>query len=381
MKKYTLHPRTILAFSLGVVAVALLSFPASAQNRIAVASGDWNSDIWTTSINTPPQGVWPIAGFNATIGNGVHVTVDTEVLGSGSLNALVLNTGELTMKSGAAINTDNFNSQHDSTTTIGSGATLTVGGNGMRVGNGSGGTVRVQGGTVKVSGDIFTVAGGNGSTALLEVSGGGVTHDGASLWIAASRGSRGMLRVNGGSVTAKAIQFTTHGTILEGTLDLQSGSIVAEAFVAGDGAANASFLWTGGTLSVGRSDLNIDNSGTGDFAVGGVDAVGTFVVPEGTSISYTQGPKASLTLDIASDRNFDTFALESNSSCTVTLGGKLNINFLERYNPPAGTTFDVISATNIIDQGITLGGDAASRFTFKIIKNGEKEVLRLTAIP
>lgn len=368
---------------LPLISFALLLPLARAEAVNAMASGNWDSDIWALKREIEP-GLRPLANDQVLIFENSAVVVNSRVLESGSFTGVQLggSNSALTLESGAALATEILNiSGADSSATVKNGADLAVGEKGLRVSNGATGTMRVEGGTVSVTGEHFFIAGAPAALGLLEVSGGTMTHSGTSLVIASNKGTNGTLRVNGGHFTARRIIFTQNHRSALGTVELSSGSLKADAFDSGLNQANALLQWTGGTLDLGESNQDITNTGTGEFAIGGVGAVGSFLVSESTAISYTQGPNASLAFDIASDENFDRFALGSDASCTVTLSGKLNLNFLEGYNPPAGTTFDLITATSIEAKGLTLGGNAASRFTFKIEKTGGNEVLRLTAIP
>lgn len=370
-------------FSAVFCAFTQVLFPAlaSAQAANAISSGDWDSDIWAGGDMSVLPGLRPLANGNALIRAGVVVTVSSQPLEEGSFTTVHL-TGEksgLTLESGAVLSTEILNNAGgNSVVTVMEGAVLNIGIDGLRVGHGNGSSMRVEGGVVSVEGEVFSVAGGREVTGLLEVSGGVMSYSGAVLAIAANVNTDGTLQVNGGEFSARQILFT-QGRNSRGTLELQSGTLNAESFDSGTSPENAIFEWTGGTLVLSQSNMDIVNMGTGDFAIGGVDTVGTFVVSDEASIAYTQGEKASLTIDFAGDKSFDTVAIGGGASFEVTLSGVLNLNFLEGYTPSRGTSFDIITANKIVNNGVKLEGNGASRVAPQIVNVGGKDILRLTA--
>lgn len=309
-----------------------------AQTAAARADGNWNSDIWSpTNTGAISPGLRPVNGDAVRFAtNGVDVILDSVLTGTFTTVQLQ-NPGALatlTLNSGALINTTGLNNAANggtSSVTINAGARWNVGSNGVRVVNSAGatGTISVNGGDL-ISSGIFIVGGASAMTGTLNFSG---------------------------------------GTIQATTLQKAAGSTVT-------------FNWTGGNLIVPETNLpTINNAGTGNLVVGGISTVGTFVLQAAATTTYTQGENASLTLDFVSAASFDTIGIGAGTALNINLDGTIILNLVAGFTPTAGQTYDVITATSIVDNGFVLGGNGASWFTAEVLDFGGTDVLRLTAVP
>jgi hypothetical protein len=131
-----------------------------------------------------------------------------------------------------------------------------------------------------------------------------------------------------------------------------SGTLINEGTVGGSGRIAASLLnEIGGTVGPGRSagTLIVD----GDFSQ---DDLSTLLIELGGTAAGTFD-----VLDVAGD---------------ATLDGELEISLISAFTPSGSNTFDVLTATSISDNGLTLAGDS-SGFGFAIIGGGNGQILQL----
>jgi hypothetical protein len=383
--------RTLIA--LPVVGVALFSATAAqAANVFATIDGNWDSNIWSTPLVTDPvtPGLRPDSDDTARLSGTRSVTINSNV---GTVDILSLEGGgspSLTLEAGAeleVLQSVGFNNAGGTRTlTMKAGSSLTVG----TVFNLANATASPAGQTSTANintGATLTTAGlraGQTGTGLLNIAGGTVNVTGVSGQVAIVAGSTGSgtITISSGGEYISDINLTmasnASGT---GTVNLQNGTMtIRGALLKGGGTAN--FNWTGGALSVDTTNLaTINNTGTGIFAPGEVGSVGSFSLEAGATTAYTQGANASLALDFASDVSFDTISVGAGTALNMTLDGSISINLLAGFIPTLGETFDVITATSLIDNGFELSGAGAGYFTYEIVDVSGNDVLRLTAVP
>lgn len=366
-------------------ALVLCSSTSFGADVFAELDGNWATDIWgTVSSGTVVPGLRPGSADTARIDAGMDVTVNSNV---GTVNILTLQSSgasSLTMESGAVLAVaTSFGFQNNGgtrTLTLNGNSSLSVG-TVLNMANGTNSSFTTVNNTATLSVAGLRVA--QTGTGTLTVNGGLVRVTGSSSQtasIAGGAGGVGTLVISGGQyISDIGLTFANNATGV-GNLTLSSGTmIVRGSFTKGSGTANIN--WTGGTLSVQSSNISINNAGTGVFAPGEVGAVGSFSVVSGASVSYTQGADAFLNLDFASDALFDTVSIGAGTGLIVNLDGTIVLNLLSGYVPTEGLTFDVITATDIVDNGFTISGNGASWFTSEIISVSGNDVLRLTAVP
>lgn len=140
--------------------------------------------------------------------------------------------------------------------------------------------------------------------------------------------------------------------VIQGGTSSGSGSLeVAEGTLVTSGEVDSDLLVTGGVFvpkdGIGRVDIN------GDFAL---------------------GPSGSMQLEVAgtASNNHDFLVIDD----TANLGGTLQIELLNGYQPDPGNQFLMMAANRIDNTGVTLGGASARYFEFAVLGSS----LILTAI-
>ena len=194
-----------------------------------------------------------------------------------------------------------------------------------------------------------------------------------------------------GSVTVKGVQFDTGSTVAlagTGTLNLEanSGSASVEAlqgshqvqvavnlitsttFNAAAGAVvdfNNAIDTGGNALTIsGAGQVNLNNLVTGSGSVSSSAILGG---AGPNAIAGDLSSTGTLDIDIAglAVAEFDSFDV----SGTATLSGSLNVDLASGFTPVDGDAFDVLTASSIVDNGLTLTGDSAG-FSLSIVSSG-----------
>jgi hypothetical protein len=135
------------------------------------------------------------------------------------------------------------------------------------------------------------------------------------------------------------------------TVDLdRNESTRSIAFLAGTVTLN-----TNGNTLASQSGLSIANGATvefvnggaatfiGDIANGGILSFGNSANMLTIQGNYTQTATGSLQIDVSSGASFDQLQI----SGTITLGGTLQVSFLDGYIPAAGTMFDILNWSGV----------------------------------
>ena len=209
--------------------------------------------------------------------------------------------------------------------------------------------------------------------------------------------------------------------MIGGTLDVLSGSQGNLNFNAGNGVFNQ----TGGTVTLHGGDVNMTNNATGDatynlkgglldlgggnvdpgpgtetfnFTGGTLKNVGTFgftLTQDDTDGLSVLAPGASPgTMNVSGDYNMlgGVYEVEISDSANdyvivsgdATLDGQLQVLLLGGYDPPFGSTYNVLTAQNVtletnfgIDSSLTAGYG----FYYTLISGGNGQILQLTAVP
>lgn len=327
---------------LGIALSLAATNPTSAATVYAATSGNWTDNIWANDIPAAPgSSAAPVAGDTVqwgTFSSNIAVTVNSVI--TPQFNIIQLN------RTGASL-------------AVNTGGSLTMTSN-------------------------LNIGQATGITASVTIGGGALTVGGA-LGIAASAGSTGTLTVNSGTLAVVGTLTNASNATGTGTFNLNGGTVTVNAFNSGSGTAN--FNWAGGTFTFASTNRNINNSGTGILAPGGVGTVGTMTYSTGvnSTLSYSQGASAASTFDFASDLSFDKIVRTGTGvdtgTLSLTLAGTVNLNLLGGYTPTVGMTFDIMTATTITDSGFVLGGNGAGLFTYEIIDGPTSDILRLTAVP
>lgn len=348
------HPHQLLVPSF---LAAILVFAASATAQTIYLTGgngtkDWDSNTWTGTANsvTPMPDVRPIAGNNVQLGytnNAAQATLRTVQLGT--TITPVVNNVQWNI-SNSAVPTYGFN--------VNSTGVLTASGTFFGAVN--------AGITLNIG---ITGSGG------INLTGAGVTHN-----LARGATTTTTVTQSNGSFSIAANMIMANAATAVATYNLSGGSFQVQGNLT-RGTGTSTLNWTGGSFVSGAnssSDVVFTNNGTGTFNVGGTDTVGTFT--QTAANAYTQGENATMRLDIASAGSFDKFQATAVGS-SILLDGNIELHLLGGYTPTFGTTFDVMSADTLTDNGFVLTGAAASFFTYSIVDVGGFDTLRLSAVP
>lgn len=333
-------PQRCVSLIAGSVLVFLVLFsgisPAADIYAVGNKTRNWNSNNWaTTDGGTVVNGLQPVADDDVYLGTGSkNVTVNSTtaiinhltVNGAGTVGLTIDADGTLQfvgrLLAGASVN-GIFN--------------LTIN---------SGGTLQQTAGS-----DQVTLAKSGSSVTTVNQSGGKfIVNSEASLWLTSN--------------ATAAVTYNLSGGELNGGLYFSPG------------VGKTNFNWTGGSLTAQNIGFSaIHNSGACVLNVGGTDAVGAMAFYT-TGARYTQDSGASMRLDMASASSYDAVTCAG----TVALAGTINLNLLSDFVPTEGLTFDVITASDITDNGLTLSGTGAKYFKYAIVQDGSNKVLRLTAV-
>ena len=140
-------------------------------------------------------------------------------------------------------------------------------------------------------------------------------------------GAGGQFNLTGGSADLDTIDLTGGGSF-----GFTGGTLHAQNIVCDD------LINQGGTLSPGNS--------AGSTAIGG---------------NYAQQSSATLAIEIGGNApatDFDTVGVEGNAM----LAGVLDVSLINGFSPAAGQQFTVLTAGSVANNGLALGGSAASLF-------------------
>lgn len=113
---------------------------------------------------------------------------------------------------------------------------------------------------------------------------------------------------------------------------------------------------------------------------GNVVSAGTVAVGDSTGQITIDGglhQTGELVFEIAGLSDLDQLIVTGE----VDLSGTLDIVLLSGYEPGTGDTFDLVTASSIVDSGLLLRGEAATNFDLSIIDDGGISKLRLTSVP
>lgn len=165
-------------------------------------------------------------------------------------------------------------------------------------------------------------------------------------------------------------------------LDVTSGMIVnvtSGALNVADGgefnAINATLSFDDGVSNEG--DINLINSTVDGGLVNGTGGSANLLGSNTFNGDLTLSGSSNLFIDIGGSGagEFDSVGVFGNS--TATLDGSLNVSLVDGFNPTAGEQFTVLTAAAITDNGLTLGGLSAGRFS--LLVSGSSVILEALA--
>lgn len=305
----------------GAPSSSAASAPADGKNCWARKSGNWNDPIWSYELK-PDKNIRPREQDNAALGaTGGTLEINTPVkVFSLSQRA---EKGKTKISTGADIDTHWFFGERGGTPQ-----------------KGSCGIFEMTGGALTVR-ERFVLAG-----QLFEDSGTGTF---------SQRG--GVVNIGGTGIYLTGNYPLTSSKIANGVYELQNGVLNIQCTTAGDagiikGVGNGIFKWDGGTLNTSHAGISIENAGTGNLSPGGDEAVGSMRLTSKTPQTYTQGPRAKMTVNVASKNKYDqVFWLDGGkkaaSKVVIEPGTLFEIVPLDGYSPKPGDTYNVFIADAI----------------------------------
>jgi hypothetical protein len=151
----------------------------------------------------------------------------------------------------------------------------------------------------------------------------------------------GLLTFSGATITQQG-----SGTVLLDGQPTSEGGLwkLTEGILSGSGAVAGSVDVVGGTMAPGNGagSLSINND-------------------------FTLGSAGVLQLEVGSPSTPDYDLL--NVTGTASLAGTFDVTLIDNYKPEPGTSFLVLAANQIIDQGVSLSDSDADQFTLHVYNN------------
>ena len=236
------------------------------------------------------------------------------------------------------------------------------------IGNRAKGTLNQSGGSIEVRGLTSTNGGVNGSRFQL----GRNAVNGTSF-------TSGTYNLSGGTATAGLFHFghaaQTSGSSLN-TLRLSgTGKLqVAEIEFLNTTIATNIFEFTGGTLS----PYAIDFSTVTQSSSATITDVGTTTFT-GTN-GYTQTSAGNLAIDLDSFGN-DYVDIGATGIANSSIAGRITVNLLNAFDPPVGTTFNILTASTVTNTAAVIGHTASCNyFRADVAPGGNGQILQLTVV-
>lgn len=343
----TLRHLRLLTMALG--AGVFLTCALSAATCWSRASGNWDSDIWSTIPGSSPQ-------------PGLRPQNDDRV-------SLGLTQGVITISTPICVY-EYSQRANDARTFIVDGAQVEwfrfFGQRGRNAQMGYTGRIEMNGGTLHVK-ERFILAGfapEDIGVGTFVQNGGTVTLDGG-LFLTQNAAN--------GSPLASGI-YTLNG----GLLNIPTATPGSSGIRSGIGKAK--FEWLGGTLNCRAVYGNLHNAGTGNFSPSGDGVVGLSILYSQQPKIYRQGTGARMTIDIASDKEYDRIFWQAGEASEFTLrkGTHINVQLSNGYMPKPGQAFDIIVSDVLNLEGdIVLGGASGPLFSMERVEFGKDRILRL----
>ena len=408
-----------LPFPSRITGFAILLTLVSHASAIVFRWDNPGSGLWNDAVNWENDTL--LFNDDAQINNGGTALIDstqTVITGFATMGG-GLGNGTILM-SGGSLST-NFDIRVGGNVVAGggtglfeqSGGDIFMNGGNFNVGFGltAIGTYIMTGGTlIENSGAIFAV--GNRGIGTVIQSGGSIYVRGASAVgtsvVQLGRNSNAAGNGNGigsgrydlsGGILATA--FIRYGQVVSGagvidtnTFTLRgAGRLITGTIEIFNTAATNSFNFTGGVLTANTIGIPITNNGgilspaTANFAANAVDISSIPLDPIGTttfngSNAYNQGSTGSLAIDIDFGAN-DLVDIGAGAPVVASsIAGKIYVNVLNGFDPPIGSTFDILTADSITYTASVIGHTPSCNVFKGVIVIGldGRQVLRLVVV-
>lgn len=198
-------------------------------------------------------------------------------------------------------------------------------------------------------------------------------------FVVTDTGGRSTYNLNGGSIVAHGLVHVGR-QMNTGTMNQTGGSVTADNGVnVGNAESGTTSVWgtgfynvSGGTITANSptgNGLSIGPQGTGMFRVIGDDAT----INVGGNMLVNAGGGAQGTL--AYQLETGDLLSQINVSGNATFNAGAILSFDTSLASPTQTTYNLLTALDIIDNGITLNGPAG--WNYQIVPGGNGEILQL----
>lgn len=346
---------TTLQYNVTISNSITLDQNATLNSLSVAAGGQLNCQPGTSLVlrSGNSQNAGTITGANVTVQSGASLTnlgslewSGGSIIGSGGLT----NQGSLTINPTSA--TSLFGTLTNSgTITQTTNGVLGIGGGAAVLNNLAGAVYTIQG-----SGQIDEGSGGPGTinnAGLFVKSGTGT----ASIYANTAFNNTGTVEVDSGTLALSNFTQTAGLTNLNGgNLTFSSPAQILGGQLLGSGTISGSIVNTGGLLSPGHS--------AGSIIING---------------NYTEGPAGTLLVELGGLGNGQFDYLDVNG--TASLGGTLEIAFLNGFNPAVGDTFHIMDFTSLTGDFASIQVLGASGYQFSEEFTGGGLTLVTQAVP
>jgi hypothetical protein len=401
-----------------IIGLAILLSLVSNASAVVFQWDNPGSGLWNDAVNW--QNDTLLLNDDATINNGGTALID---------NTQTVITGFVTLGGGAG-----------SGTVLMSGGSLRtnfdvrVGGN--AAGAGGTGLFEQSGGDIFMNGGNFNVGFGITAAGTYTMSGGTLIENSATIFAVGNRGlgtvlqSGGSIYVRGASAVGTSIvqlgrnalsngsgfgsgrydlsggilatNFIRYGLVVSGagvidtnTFTLRgSGRLITRTIEILNTAATNTFNFSGGVLTANTIGIPITNDGgmlspgTPNFSANAVDISSIPFDPIGTTTfngtnAYNQGSTGSLAIDIDFGAN-DFVDIGAGAPVVASsIAGKIYVNVLNGFDPPVGSTFDILTADTVTYTASVIGHTPSCNVFKGLIVIGldGRQVLRLVVVP
>lgn len=332
----------------------------SPDHYYALASGDWDSNIW--GVSKSGSGRQP---NELSVTKGARPPKDAGTsIGGHKLNVTV----------SSPVQVRSFTQRGRSTTHFAKGSNFVVDSFEGQRGNGySGAFFLYDGGRVEATG--FRLSGrtllDDGTGSFTQLGGELVIHGGLCLTdtrpSSASANATGVFNLKGGTLSIFA---------REGRSDIPA--II-------NGVGKGFFNFDGGVLRADTLGASLENKG-GALAPGGEGEIGKVaLVPKlKNAVVYTQRKDAALAVDIAGLSKYDQLVWKNaanNASVVLDDGAQIRVSLVKNFRPSAGAEFEVVQANSLNVGGpLKITGPDGKDFSYKVTPS-PKAAIRLVYTP
>jgi hypothetical protein len=380
------------AIAVGAAAAANSSFSVSGGSlsttgAITVGTGTATGSSFAVSGGTLAATGAITVGDNTAHASSFSISGGTVTAASVTIGETANNvTGSI---SNATVNipTNNFNvglgTSQNASVTIGNGADINITNTASSTGNvfigrdtSTGATFNMTGGTID-TGRNFLLGNASGATGIVGNQSGGTITTTLNFVVTDTNGASTYNLNGAGAVVSNGLVIVGRQTAT-GVMNQTGGSVTAALGVHVGDAQAASNFGTGiynlsaGTITAKQTTgtaLSIGTAGTGTFKVTGDDAI--IDVQGNMLVNAGGGSQGTLKYQLETGDVLSQIGVTG----TATFNVGAILNFDTSLAAPTQTTYNVLTALDIVDNGITFNGPAG--WSYRIAAGGNGEILQL----